>query len=481
MAYAQTAYTEKMGNGPYTIADIGCLLTAICNTLQADYGVAVDPPTLNAWFESHNYYISDPGDGAGVKDDLSWNSITQFHPQAVVTQIGGAGWPSSNNAIVKFYYKSARTGAMETHFCKVADHNAHTIVDSWDGITKETGEYGTPIGWATYGTPSVQPVVTAANPPVAASPQPTTPPATGVTSLFLPSAAGTWRVYNVAGPYSSAPVDHSIHKLVPGAFPPGLTYPVLGTLAPHVYKIQTQDYGQVAIYAGPDTIAQFPGGGHGEGEDSVPSNAVLSTLTEPMNLVTNKEATLYDYETGVAQSTLAANTPFRADHKAVNGDNVYFIDSSDAGTVGVKTIDLSPSTSSPEPTPTETPTTPPVSWQKSFTAGLGSVKYIANTPATVYDLAEVHNPVTLTKGTIKEIAGQFAGPDGRKYYRTQASVATDNWLGIPVAGMTKINGDMDDEALETLFADMAKDGEQAGKAVASKTIGGLFRKKKGAK
>jgi hypothetical protein len=82
---------------------------------------------------------------------------------------------------------------------------------------------------------------------------PTPAPAGGKT-LFLPASVQKWRVYNVRGPWT---VGNEIAFLWPSKFPPGLSYEIQATLAPNIYQIQTQDFGIVAIYAGPDTDAQI--------------------------------------------------------------------------------------------------------------------------------------------------------------------------------------------------------------------------------
>ncbi|GAC1500765.1 MAG: hypothetical protein NVS1B10_04590 [Candidatus Saccharimonadales bacterium] len=147
--YGQKNYRDKMGNGPYTIAQIGCFVTAFSNLLER-YGINVDPPSLNRLFTSRNIYLPDPADGAGVKDDLGWSSIAAYDGRIHVSNTGGAGWPEDNNSIVKFEYTGPKTGQRTTHFCLVADHASHTIVDSWDGVVRTPGYYGTPVAWATY-------------------------------------------------------------------------------------------------------------------------------------------------------------------------------------------------------------------------------------------------------------------------------------------------------------------------------------------
>lgn len=155
MAYSQQAYSQKQGNGPYTLAEIGCFVTSFCN-LEERFGVNVDPPTLNEFFIAHSVYIADPADGAGVFDDLYWNSISRYDPSITVTGIHGAGWPNVDNAIVEFNYISPRTGVRTTHFCMVNSHADNSIIDSWDGQVKQSGVYGTPVAWASYEKATVQ-------------------------------------------------------------------------------------------------------------------------------------------------------------------------------------------------------------------------------------------------------------------------------------------------------------------------------------
>lgn len=160
MSYGQINYPQNLGTGPSvdTIADVGCFLTAFCNLLER-FGEPVDPPTLNTYFINHGAYLPDGPN----RDNLGWGSVSAYDGNVVATGTGGAGWPPSNEAIVKFNYKSKKTGNPITHFCLVVDHDAGTILDSWDGVVKHT-PYGNPTGWATYARH--QPQVIAPPPPV---------------------------------------------------------------------------------------------------------------------------------------------------------------------------------------------------------------------------------------------------------------------------------------------------------------------------
>jgi hypothetical protein len=166
MSYGQINYQQKVGNSNLTIAEVGCFVTADCNLLEG-FGVNVDPPTLNSFYESHGIYTYDVTDHAN--DDITWGSATSYSGGVVLDSVVNApGWPQSNEAIVKFHYKS-HSGYMTTHFCKVADWSKQLIVDSWDGKVKSPGTYyGEPIAHATYRfnnptpAPIVQPAVVTA-------------------------------------------------------------------------------------------------------------------------------------------------------------------------------------------------------------------------------------------------------------------------------------------------------------------------------
>lgn len=145
-------------------------------------------------------------------------------------------------------YREASQAAARANPTAEVEAGSYYQFNTSDGminVTKIQGEAGSWINPAD-------------NVEVVPAPVPTTP-TLGVATIFLPAAAGTWHIYNVGGPYT---LPHAIpgRILEPGKFPPGLTYTILEILAPFVYKIQTEDYGVVAIYGGPDTIAKITQG-----------------------------------------------------------------------------------------------------------------------------------------------------------------------------------------------------------------------------
>jgi hypothetical protein len=180
--YGQKNYSQILGEDQvvsgrtyhpvYRIDQIGCFLTAFCNLLSR-YGEGLDPVALNAYFRDHDDYL-DIGDPA--KDGLAWSSVSSYDGtiSAHVNNNAGGAWPDTNDAIVKFHYQSISNPWLDAgrtrpnmidHFCLVADHNAGTIVDSWDGVTKRPGAYGNPVAYATYTKANAQ-----AQPAVAAPP-----------------------------------------------------------------------------------------------------------------------------------------------------------------------------------------------------------------------------------------------------------------------------------------------------------------------
>lgn len=192
--FAQKVYPQKLGNGNYTIAEAGCLLTMFCNGLQVINGSAPDPVTLNQFFLENNVFIKDSD---GALEDLAWNSITHFDPTITVSSVGTTAIPPSNLAGVEFHYNSVQTGVPIDHFCWV-DHIENGqiyIIDSWDGLVKSPAEYEptyhTPIAYATY-------VKTL---PVPVPPVPVAPPAA---PLISGNSEDTYLIVTQVPGYTSA-------------------------------------------------------------------------------------------------------------------------------------------------------------------------------------------------------------------------------------------------------------------------------------
>ena len=147
MAFGQIHYDniiQGIPQGKYTIAQIGCFLTAFSNLL-ARFGIPYTPPRLNRLFIDKRAYI-DADDG--IRDDLTYNSISKIFPSVVVLRSGSSAVPPSADAIVKM---SARN-TFGTHFSLVHSIRGKQvfIVDSWDGKVKPSSAYGPIKGWATY-------------------------------------------------------------------------------------------------------------------------------------------------------------------------------------------------------------------------------------------------------------------------------------------------------------------------------------------
>lgn len=122
------------------------------------------------------------------------------------------------------------------------------------------------------------------------------PDSKGGSYLHLPASADTWNIYNKGGPYTTG---NEIHKLTPSAYG-GLDYEIQGNPAPHVYLIDTDVKGRVAIYAHPSTGATIS-------ENSGSSSSSKSTATLAQEVINgewgsgnarkqNLESAGYDYD-----------------------------------------------------------------------------------------------------------------------------------------------------------------------------------------
>ena len=405
MSYAQTNYLQPIGIAPtkYTIAATGCFLTAFANLLTDRFSKPIDPVGLNAVFRDRGIYI-DVDDG--VRDDLAWSSVTAFDGSVTVVQTG-SGAPTNDNSIVKFIYKSPRTGQTTTHFSIVASAARGTIIDSWDGKEKSWNVYGGPKAYATYANSNPQPIQPIAAPSPAAN--------TGKL-LFLPASAGQWRIYNVGGPYG---VGHEIAKLWPGnpEWAPGLTYEILGTIAPNIYKIRTESKGEVAIYAGPDTVAQFKDK-PAPAPEPVPVPAT-TTVSPP-----------------AAEATVTV-TP---------------------QPVHVEVAEPTPSISEEVPVV-------PVDWHTVDTAKAGV--YRAKADITINDADGLQVPVIMHKDDRVTLAGTFK-PKDIEYGISVKSVKNKTWYAIPLENLDPIKTDAEqeealDKVLDELFG--KQDSEEAQKPI----------------
>jgi len=417
--YAQTNYLQVQGRvNPktkqppvYPIAAVGCLLTAFCN-LEERFGRGIDPVGLNAVFRDRAVY-GDVDDK--IYDDLAWSSIVAYDPRLTVVQTGD-GAPTgknANNSIVKFIYQSfskpwlddAKTKKnIVTHFSLVLDAAKGIIIDSWDGKQKSWSAYGGPKAYASYSSSNPQPVAPVSAPSPAAN--------TGK-QLFLPASAGYWRIYNPAGPYV---VGKEIHKLWPGnpQWAPGLTYDIIRTIAPNIYLIHTESKGDVAIYAGPDTVAQF--------KDKPAPVAAAPTISpvSPEN------------------TTVTVATPTPPIHVEV----------------------AEPAPSWPEVVPVV-----PVDWHKVDTKLSGI--YRAKAEITIKDADGLAMPVIMHKDDKVTLAGTFK-PQDTEFGISVKSVKNHTWYAIPIENLEPVKSDIEQEeelgkVLDELFG--KQDSEEATKPI----------------
>jgi hypothetical protein len=149
------------------------------------------------------------------------NDPSQLPPQGAILVIGTSINPEGHEGIIDSCNEETYTIL-----------NQNSPIGSGVDLSTFKWTQFLPEGW-------LIPAVTTSNPTPAPAPS-------GHTLHLLPSVS-VWHVYNVGGPYIPSA---AIHVLDPAAFG-GLSYQIEATLAPNVYEITTQDFGNVAIYANP--------------------------------------------------------------------------------------------------------------------------------------------------------------------------------------------------------------------------------------
>ncbi len=393
MAYAQKNYLQVQGiAGKYRIDQIGCFLTAFCN-LMGDFGRDISPLDLNNHFVRVGAWI-DVDDG--IRDDLGWGSISALDGDIVTVRSADhgrertAGWPGSNQSIVRFYYQSVTQPLingrpnMIYHFCKVVDAANHVIVDSWDGVVKKS-PYGEPTGWAEYR--KNQPV------PVAPAPVPTPP--------------------KVVKPYTVEPIATKKVQLLKDVNIWGMNYdnwvainknPIAPVKAGDVIEVnQIIRHNLSGVYYSPVNMPEC-------GINIVDVKDYVEAQPEPP---------------APPQPPAEPVTPARPETPA------------------------QPEAPVSSPAPTENDTTE--DWEASFSRD-GAGEYDSEVAYEVFDLKDPTKPtLNLPAGQVVQIVGRWI-KDGKTYYKPRTKTnGVDHHYGIPaeVLGAEEAEED-DDELFEEL-------------------------------
>lgn len=132
MTYAQKDYSSRIGDNEHTIAEAGSLLTAIANLLT-HFGYNQNPEAIASRLESLEV---DPS-------KISWGHISLILPEVAIYSIGN-GEPSYSDSIVVFNHNG------RVSYAAVADVEAKTIIDSFDGEEKDWDLYGGPKIFVTF-------------------------------------------------------------------------------------------------------------------------------------------------------------------------------------------------------------------------------------------------------------------------------------------------------------------------------------------
>lgn len=444
--YGQINYPQRLGTGPYTIAEAGCFLTSFTNLLGR-MGVTVDPPTLNNYFVQHGNYVDVDGDR--TMDDLAWGTISAYNGEIVPVKIGGAGWPDGNDAIVKFVYKSPRTNNTVTHFCLVADHVAGTIVDSWDGVTKKS-PYGTPVAWARYERHAAQ-----------VAPPPAPPATTAYTveniperSLRLKKDTSLWDLNQrtwpgmVNSPILNRTTDFRFTATAIAHHALGGNYYMPDPNQPHGYNVVDCE---VVEAPAPTPVPVNPAPAPPQGAINLPSGQKYTVVVTLPGYLTATMAGNGDRPTATVNP--GEYYVFNVHSKRHDLINVTTVNGKPGSWINTNlNVIAPPPAPEPEPTPEPAPepTPEPVApvqpvkqWDMQYkpfvdTSGnLAPVKYVALQAYDVEDFNEAGQPVHLAQYDYIVIGGTFTGPDGNIYGRPQDAVKhstpeKEYWYGVPM-------------------------------------------------
>jgi len=132
MTYAQKNHSLKIGDSELTIAEAGSFLTAIANLLT-HFDYKQSPEAIASRLESLEV---DPS-------QISWGHISLLMPEVAIYSIGN-GEPSYSDSIVVFNHSG------RVSYAAVADVEAKTIIDSFDGEEKDWDLYGGPKIFVTF-------------------------------------------------------------------------------------------------------------------------------------------------------------------------------------------------------------------------------------------------------------------------------------------------------------------------------------------
>ena len=132
-----------------------------------------------------------------------------------------------------------------TGICESADSNGYVL------LQQNSPTYGSPVNTKQFAW-RFRPCIGWYHPTNAPSPAPNPTPTPTSHTVFLPSTTGPWHLYNDDGPYTP---NAAKALLYPSQYPPGLTYVIQQDRGNGVYIINTQMFGQGAIWTqGSDVV-----------------------------------------------------------------------------------------------------------------------------------------------------------------------------------------------------------------------------------
>jgi hypothetical protein len=208
-----------------------------CVTLIWDYAAKLFPSASikdTITLGNANTLFTNSNPAYFTKTVNNHNDVNQVPNQGDIMVFGGTPSPGFTNQFPNPYGHSGICDSASRSGYSLLQQNSPTT-GAPVNVTSYPWLYRPCIGWLT-------PINANASAP---APQPVT--SVGQT-IHLPQTTGPWHLYNDNGPYNpNNPADVK-GLIVPANYSGGLTYPIVGDKGGGIYIINSEDYGQGALW-----------------------------------------------------------------------------------------------------------------------------------------------------------------------------------------------------------------------------------------
>ena len=377
--------------------------------------------------------------------NIDWWNVAEYTDGIDIGRVvEDNSWPDSSLSIVKFRRLDEAAAGLVDHYCLVADHRAHSIVDSLDATIKSAVEYGEVIGWASYVREAEQE-------------EEVVDEITEIENALVESGLSANKLLYVVGRNESIwdvarKLSLSVESLIkfneiddPRYVKEGYTLripaPTFRDTQDVIYELLEEP--MVMHVSAPTGTTKFSFGNATKWSDIKPTTrrypfqhqVVISAIAH-VPLADEPESAKYYMEAvdvGVGATTDRVRYTVGFSHAHMK-EGVYTPPEPPkvVHTVIEQVEKPKPLTHAPAPAATINKVD---GWKNSQAPLLVPEVYFADETMTVYDLDRKHPPITLHAAKGVKIYSTFIH-EGRTYGRPLASARRGSWYGIPMDKMT---------------------------------------------